>query len=59
MLRAVAVAGNAGVAAILIHAISDQARQFYLSRGFVASPLQPMTLMMTLATVRLVLGEAD
>jgi hypothetical protein len=44
MLRAVSVAGNAGVFAILVHALSEPAKQFYLSRGFVASPLQPMTL---------------
>lgn len=59
MLRSLAVAGNAGVAAILIHAISDPAKQFYLSRGFVPSPLQPMTLMMTLETIRSILREAD
>jgi GNAT superfamily N-acetyltransferase len=45
MIRAVNVAGNAGVFAILVHALSDQAKQFYLSRGFVESPLQPMTLL--------------
>jgi GNAT superfamily N-acetyltransferase len=59
MLRAVAVAGNAGIVAILLHAITDQAKQFYLSRGFVPSPLQPMTLMMTLETVRSILAEGD
>jgi GNAT superfamily N-acetyltransferase len=59
MLRAVSVAGNAGVFAILVHALSEPAKQFYLSRGFVASPLQPMTLIMTLATVRTVLGEVE
>ena len=58
MLRAAAVAGNAGVFAILVHALCEPARQFYLSRGFVESPLQPMTLMMTMRTVREVLGEA-
>lgn len=57
MLRAVNVAVDTGVFAILIHALSDQAKQFYLSRGFVESPLQPMTLMMTLETVRSVLAE--
>ena len=59
MLRAVNVAGDAGVFAILVHAISDQAQQFYLSRGFVESPLQPMTLLMTLETVRSILLEPD
>jgi GNAT superfamily N-acetyltransferase len=57
MLRALAVAGDAGVFAIMVHAISPEAKQFYLSRGFVQSPLQPMTLMMTLATVRSILTE--
>lgn len=57
MLRAVNVAADAGVFAILIHALSDQARQFYLSRGFVESPLQRMTLLMTIETVRSILAE--
>lgn len=57
MLRAVNVAGNAGVFAILVHALSDQAKQFYISRGFVVSPLQPMTLMMTIETIRIILAE--
>jgi GNAT superfamily N-acetyltransferase len=59
MLRAVHVASEAGVFAILVHALSEQAKRFYLSRGFVESPLQPMTLMMTLATVRATLAEPD
>jgi GNAT superfamily N-acetyltransferase len=57
MLRAVRVAADAGVFAILVHALSEQAKRFYLSRGFVESPLQPMTLLMTLATVRSILAE--
>ena len=59
MLRAVNVAGNAGVIAILVHALSDQAKQFYISRGFVVSPLQSMTLMMTIETIRMILAEPD
>jgi GNAT superfamily N-acetyltransferase len=59
MLRAVNVAGDAGVFALLVHALSDPAKQFYLSRGFVASPLLPMTLMVTLETVRGILAEVD
>jgi GNAT superfamily N-acetyltransferase len=59
MLRAVNVSVDAGVFALLVHALSDQARQFYLSRGFVVSPLQPMTLMVTLETVRSILAEVD
>ena len=35
MIRAVSVAGDAGVFALLVHALTDAAKQFYLSRGFV------------------------
>ena len=57
MIRAVTVACDAGVFAILIHANSEQAKRFYLSRGFVSSPLQPMILMMTIETMRSILAE--
>jgi GNAT superfamily N-acetyltransferase len=59
MLRAVSVAHETGVFAILLHALSEPAKRFYLSRGFVESPVQPMTLMMTLQTVRTILAEPD
>ena len=59
MLRAVHVASDTGVFAVLVHALSDAAKQFYLSRGFVESPLQPMTLIMTQATMRTILSEPN
>lgn len=59
MIRSISIAENAGVFAILIHALSDKAKQFYISRGFVESPVQSMTLMMTLATIRTILTEED
>jgi predicted N-acetyltransferase YhbS len=59
MMRGVNVAANAGVFAILVHALSERARQFYVSRGFVESPLQPMTLLMTIGTVRSILSEPE
>lgn len=59
MLRAVNVSGNAGIFALLVHASSEQVRRFYLSRGFVESPLKSMTLIMTLATVRSILAEPN
>lgn len=59
MLRAVHIASDTGVFAIMVHALSEQAKRFYLSRGFVESPLQSMTLIMTLATVRTILSEPD
>jgi GNAT superfamily N-acetyltransferase len=59
MLRAVNVASEAGVFALLVHTLSEAARQFYLSRGFVESPLQPMTLLMTIETIRSILLEPE
>lgn len=59
MIRIVSFDINIGIFAILVHALSEQAKRFYLSRGFVESPLQPMTLMMTLKTVRSIMLETD
>jgi len=59
MLRSVSVSGDAGVFALLVHALSESAKQFYLSRGFVQSPLQPMTMFMTLETIRIILAEPE
>ncbi|MFZ5593296.1 MAG: GNAT family N-acetyltransferase [Pseudomonadota bacterium] len=47
--RAVAVSQNAGVRALLVHALHDRARQFYEHYGFQASPTEPFTLMLRLA----------
>lgn len=57
LLRTIAISKNAGVFAILVHALTEQAKRFYLSRGFVESPIQPMTLMMTTKTIRSILGD--
>ena len=55
--RAIQAADIAGVTALLVHVISEQARRFYLSRGFIESPLKPMTLCLMLATVDQALRE--
>lgn len=55
--RAIQAAGIAGVTALLVHAISEQARRLYLSRGFIESPIKPMTLCLMLATVEPALHE--
>ena len=47
-LRAVGAAATIGVRAILVHAISDEAKTFYEKYGFRPSPLEPMTLMVTM-----------
>ena len=50
--RAVAVSQNAGVRALLVHALNEQAQQFYAHYGFEASPLHPMTLLLRLNTTK-------
>jgi GNAT superfamily N-acetyltransferase len=55
--RALQAATIAGVTALLVHALSEQAKRFYLSRGFVESPVKPMTLCLMLATVDQALRE--
>jgi GNAT superfamily N-acetyltransferase len=46
--RALAVSRNAGVRALLVHALHDGARQFYQHYGFEPSPTHPLTLMLRL-----------
>lgn len=41
-----------GIRGMLVHALDDQARAFYLHVGFAASPLDPMLLMITLADLQ-------
>lgn len=48
-LRANTVAENAGIRALLVHALNDKAKQFYLQYGFQESPIHALTLMMRLA----------
>ena len=55
--RALQAAQIAGVTALLVHALSEPARRFYLSRGFIESPIRPMTLCLMLATVEQALRE--
>ena len=47
--RTVAVSLNAGVRALLVHALHEQAKEFYLHYGFRESPVHPLTLMLRLA----------
>lgn len=49
VLRTMQAAEIAGIRAILVHAISDAAKRFYEAHGFIASPVDPMTVMITLA----------
>lgn len=47
-LRLLQAAEIVGIRAMLVHALSDEARAFYVALGFLPSPLDPMTLMVTL-----------
>src|SRR3954470_23680961 len=55
-LRALGAAESIGVRAILVHAISDRAKTFYEKHGFRSSPVEPMTLMVTIDEARRMLG---
>jgi predicted GNAT family N-acyltransferase len=44
--RAVTVSQNAGVRALLVHALHDEAKSFYQHYGFQPSPIDAMTLML-------------
>lgn len=46
--RVQSVAENAGVRALLVHALNERAKQFYEHYGFRVSPVHPMTLMLPL-----------
>ena len=50
--RVVYAAEAIGIRGLLVHALSDQAKDFYLSLGLEVSPLEPMTLMTTVADLR-------
>ena len=48
MLRTQTLSQNVGIRAILVHAISNEARKFYANHGFQASPIDPMTLFLSI-----------
>jgi GNAT superfamily N-acetyltransferase len=47
-LRIMRAADTIGIRGIVVHAISEQAKNFYLALGFDVSPLEPMTLIISL-----------
>jgi predicted N-acetyltransferase YhbS len=51
-LRVSQAADAIGVRGIVVHAISDAARKFYLALGFTECPGEPMMLAVTLADIR-------
>ena len=51
-LRVLNAADAIGIRGLLVHALDEDARVFYEGLGFDPSPLDPMTLMITLADLR-------
>ena len=47
----------AGIRGVLVHAISEAAKRFYESCGFIASPIDPMTLVLTVAEAARIIGD--
>jgi predicted N-acetyltransferase YhbS len=55
LLRSLAVSKNIGIRAVLVHAISEDAKRFYLSYGFQVSPIDSMTLMLPIRKIETLL----
>lgn len=59
IVRALVIADQAGVRAILTHPIDDEAAQFYLRFGFESSPIREQQLLLLLKdALRLVSGQS-
>ena len=54
VLRTLQAAEIGGIRGVLVHAISDEAGRFYERNGFLASPMNPMTLMISVAAAKAV-----
>ena len=52
ILRTLQAADIGGIRALLVHAIDEEAARFYEHHGFMRSPIEPLTLMITLSDAR-------
>jgi predicted GNAT family N-acyltransferase len=55
LLRTLSVSKEVGIRALLVHAISEEARNFYLGYGFLVSPVDRMTLMLPVRHIQALL----
>ncbi len=55
--RVIHAAEAIGIRGLLVHALNEEAKAFYLRLGLEESPLEPMTLMCTIADLRAALEE--
>jgi GNAT superfamily N-acetyltransferase len=59
MARAVAAADTIGIRALLVHAIDDKARSFYLHHGLEPSPTDPRHLMILIKDIQTAINTAN
>ncbi len=59
MQRTLLVAEETGISLLLVHAVNDDARSFYLYYGFEASPSDPMNLQLLIKDIRATMKTAD
>ncbi|WP_245576330.1 GNAT family N-acetyltransferase [Desulfovibrio cuneatus] len=52
LLRTLQAATIAGIRALLVHALHERAASFYLNRGFIVSPFDPLVLLLNLDHAR-------
>jgi GNAT superfamily N-acetyltransferase len=50
ILRAINISRQVGFRAVLVHALDDEAVEFYRKYGFIASPVHPRTMILPLET---------
>lgn len=53
LLRTITVSKEVGIRAMIVHALSDSARHFYKRFGFIESPIDEMTLFLSLNNLKL------
>lgn len=52
ILRIIQASEIAGIKAIIVHAISQRAKQYYLARSFIESPANPMIMILPLGSIQ-------
>ena len=57
VLRVAAAAREVGVAAMLVHALNDRAKAFYVGAGFEPSSVDPMVLILRIKDINALIGE--
>ena len=59
VLRTVQASEIAGIRALVVHAISERAKRFYESYGFISSPVDPLTVMIAFSEAAKILTGAS